>query len=131
MSTDDASPTATPTTDDGPERLIDFLRAEVITPMIYPPQPRLVVSGVKPHPEIEVTLVPLEYVSQPAHRGIQVVGAFRGPPGPHVSQPIANVPYSVELDLAGVTGTSGIEVVGATGTERIDVPTGGPAEEPR
>lgn len=53
------------------DRLIDFVRAEVITPMIYPPQPRLVVSGVKPHPDVEVTLVPLTYVSRPPYHGGQ------------------------------------------------------------
>jgi|SRR5690348_11636780 hypothetical protein len=104
-------------------QLIDFERADVITPMIYPPRPRLVVSGTKPYPEMEVTLVPLVYVSQPQYRGIQVVGAPGGPTGPHVSQPITAIPYSVELDLAGVTGSSGVEVIGATKTERLEVPS--------
>ena len=102
--------------------LIDFDRAEVVSPMIYPPQPRLVVGGVKDHPDAEVTLVPLMYVSQPSYHGIQVVATTAGG-GPHVSQPIANVPYVVELDLAGTCGTDGVEVIGATKTERIDVTT--------
>jgi hypothetical protein len=34
----------------------------------------------------------------------------------------------VELDLAGIIGTEGVEVIGATMTERIVVPTG--TEEP-
>jgi len=115
------------TTDDG--RLINFDSAEVISPMIYPPQPRLVVSGVLPHPDVTATLVPLVYVSRPGYWGIQVVGSLgEHGDGPHVSQPIANVPYSVELDLAGVTGSSGVEVIGASGTERIEV-SGGPADE--
>ena len=107
--------------------LIDFVRAEVISPMIYPPQPRLVVSGVKDHPDNEVTLVPLLYVSQPSYYGIQVVATATAD-GPHASQPIANVPYSVELDLASTCGTDGVEVIGATKTERIDVTTAKPPE---
>jgi hypothetical protein len=115
------------TTDDG--RLINFERAEVITPMMIPPKPRLVVSGVLPNPEVAPTLVPLVYVSRPTYWGIQVVGSLgEHGDGPHVSQPIANVPYTVELDLAGVTGSSGVEVIGASNTERIDIP-GGPAAE--
>jgi hypothetical protein len=110
------------------DQLIDFVRAEVITPMIYPPQPRLVVSGVKPHPDVEVTLVPLTYVSQPPYHGIQVVGSTSDE-GPHVSQPIANVPFHVELDLEGCSGSAGVEVIGATKTEQIDVPITEPQPE--
>lgn len=101
-------------------QLIDFQRAEVITPMIHPPQPRLVVTGTKPHPDIEVTLVPLTYVSQPPYLGIQVV-ATTTHDGPHVSQPIANVPFAVELDLRGCNGSQGVEVIGETKTEQIAV----------
>ncbi len=102
-------------------RLINFERADVVSPMIYPPQPRLVVSGQTPVPGMDVTLVPVVYVSQTEYWVIQVVGSF--PAGPHVTQPIAGpVPYTVELDLAGVTGTKGVDVVGADQTERIDVP---------
>jgi hypothetical protein len=106
----------------GKDQLIDFEQAEVITPMIYPPRPRLIVAGVKPHPDVEVTLVPLIYVSVPPYHGIQVVAtaAFEGP---HASHPISNVPFAVELDLEGACGTVGVEVIGATKTERIDVPT--------
>lgn len=109
-------------------QLIDFTRAEVITPMIYPPQPRLVVQGVKPHPDTEVSLVPLTYVSQPPYHGIQVVATATAD-GPHVSQPIANVPFSVELDLEGCHGSVGVEVIGETKTEQIAVPSGEPEPE--
>jgi hypothetical protein len=105
-------------------RLIEFERADVITPMIEPPQPNLLVSGVLPHPEMTVTLVPLAYVSQPQYQGIQVVGTLNLGGGPHPTQPIANVPYSVQLRLEGITGAEGVEVIGANGTERIAVPTG-------
>jgi hypothetical protein len=107
-------------------QLIDFERAEVISPMIYPPQPRLVVAGLKPNPEMEVTLVPLTYVSQPPYYGIQVVATASAPPGPHVSQPIANVPFVAELDLDGYLGAKGIEVIGETKTEQITVSSGEP-----
>jgi hypothetical protein len=107
------------------DRLIDFEWAEVVTPMIYPPKPRLVVRGLKPHPDMEVSLVPLAYVSQPPYYGIQVVGAMTVD-GPHVSQPITAIPYYVELDLQGLGGSEGVEVVGDTRTERIQVPTGAP-----
>jgi len=101
-------------------RLIDFKRAEVITPMIYPPQPRLVVAGVKPHPDVQVTLVPLMYVSRPTYQGIQVVATATSD-GPHVSQPIANVPYTVEIDLHGICGGEGVEVIGETKTQQVAV----------
>lgn len=98
-------------------QLIEFERAEVISPMIYPPQPRLVVTGRKPWANMEVTLRPLVYIRQPEYWGIEVVGTM-----PPIGQP-AIVPYAVELDLAGTTGTAGIEVIGANGTEKIDVAT--------
>jgi hypothetical protein len=101
------------------ERLIDFDQAVVISPMIYPPRPRLVVSGVLPFP-MEVTLVPLVYVSKPPWWGIQVVGST-GATGPHASQPITSIPYTVELDLEGFTGTNGVEAVGASRTEQLAV----------
>lgn len=128
MSTDEteAIPTTPPT---GLSRLIDFERADVITQMIYPPRPTLVVQGVKPNPAVEVTLVPLVYVSQPEYWGIQVVGTLDASGGPRPAQPIANVPYSAELPLAGVNGSKGVEVIGATCTERIDVPSDPAPEE--
>jgi hypothetical protein len=121
---------AAPTRRNG--QLIDFERAEVISPMIYPPQPRLMVSGQKPYAWMAVSLVPLMYVSQPQYWGIQVVGSRPAvdpaepdqPDEPQITQPIYEpLPYTVELDLAGVTGTSGVEVIGATHTEKLDVAT--------
>jgi hypothetical protein len=100
--------------------LVDFDRAVVVTPMIYPPRPRLVVSGVTAYP-MDVALVPLVYASRPPYWGIQVVGSTSATPQPMPA--ITNVPYSVELDLAGLVGTEGVEVVGTTRTERITVPT--------
>jgi hypothetical protein len=108
------------TSDDPVQRLIDFERAEVITPMIYPPQPRLVVTGVLPYP-MDVSLAPLMYVSRPQWWGIQVVGSTG--PGPSATPAITSIPYTVQLDLQGISGKEGIEVIGATKTERIPIPT--------
>ncbi|GIJ51785.1 hypothetical protein Val02_86710 [Virgisporangium aliadipatigenens] len=99
--------------------LVDFETAEVITPMIYPPQPTLAVTGTKPDLVTEVTLRPLAYVERPEYWGIEVTGTRPG--GPHPMQPIANVPYAVQLRVDDVIGTAGIEVIGANGSERIDV----------
>src|SRR6476659_7876064 len=101
-------------------RLIAFDRADVITPMIYPPKPVLVVTGRKPYP-MTVELVPLRYVRRPEYWGIEVVGRVDGTGGPTVMPAITNIPYVVELDLAGCVGTIGIEVIGADGTEQIRV----------
>ena len=101
-------------------RLIDFERADVISPMIYPPKPMLVVSGRKPYP-MTVELVPLTYVQRPEYWGIEVVGRTAGTGGPVVMPAITNIPYVVELDLAGCVGTVGVEVIGANGTEQIRV----------
>jgi hypothetical protein len=111
-------------------RLIDFERVDVISPMIYPPRPRLVVSGPLPTPGTEVTLVPLVYVSRPQYCGIQVVGTLEDlGAGPTPAAESAR--YSVELDLIGISGTEGVEVIGASHTERVTVFSAepGPAQE--
>jgi len=107
-------------------RLIDFERADVISLMIYPPPPPLlVVSGRKPFANMKVTLNPLRYVRQPEYWGIEVVGCM-----PPIGQP-AIIPYVVELDLTGITGTMGIEVIGASHTERIELAgAAGETEQP-
>jgi hypothetical protein len=83
--------------------------------MIYPSRPRLVVSGRKPWANMEVSLVPCAYATQPEYWAIQVIGTM-----PQTGQP-AIVPYVVELDLADTIGSAGIEVVGADRTEQIAV----------
>jgi hypothetical protein len=99
-------------------RLIDFERADAVSLMIYPPPPaQLVVAGRKPFANMSVSLNPLRYEQQtPEYWGIEVVGCM-----PPIGQP-AIVPYAVELSLAGITGTRGIEVIGAGHTERIELP---------
>jgi hypothetical protein len=104
-------------------RLIGFERADVISPMIYPPKPMLVVSGRKPYP-MTVELVPLIYIQRPEYWGIEVVGRTAGTGGPTPMLAITNIPYVVELDLAGYVGTVGVEVIGANGTEQIRVAAG-------
>lgn len=100
-------------------RLIEFERVDVITPMIYPAQPRLVVTGKVPTPGTVVSLVPLQYVSQPPYAGIQVVGTL----DPRAAAEAGGAAeYSVELDLRGISGSEGVEVIGAGQTERVEVP---------
>jgi hypothetical protein len=99
-------------------RLIDFERADLVSLMIYPPPPpNLVVSGRKPFANMTVSLNPLRYAQVPEYWGIEVVGCL-----PPIGQP-AIVPYMVELSLAGISGTRGIEVIGAGHTERIELPS--------
>lgn len=114
MSTDETSPAAS-----GAEvshQLIDFEKADVISPMIYPSRPTLLVSGLKPWANMEVTLRPLTYVRAPEYWGIEVIGSM-----PMIGQP-AIVPYAVQLELGTSVGTAGIEVIGANRSEKIDVP---------
>src|SRR5690242_9044753 len=99
--------------------LVDFENADTVSPMIYPPQPTLVVTGTKPDLVTEVTLRPLSYVERPEYWGIEVTGTRPG--GLYPMQPIANVPYAVQLRIDDVIGTVGVEVIGANGTERIDI----------
>ena len=96
-------------------QLIDFTRVDVVTPMIYPPRPALVVGGVAPFPGAEVSLVPLDHVGRPPYWGIQVVCTSGTEAG--------SAYYSVQIDLAGITGVHGVELIGATRTARIDVTT--------
>jgi hypothetical protein len=122
MTTDESGPTVVPP-EEPASRLIDFEQAVCVSQMSFPPRPVLVVSGHKPLPTTEVSLVPLVYISQPQYWGIQVVGAVDAD-GPRPTQPIANAwEYQVQIDLQGVTGTEGVEVIGASHTERLAVST--------
>jgi hypothetical protein len=97
--------------------LVDFETAEVVSQMIYPPRPVLVVTGRKPYPSMTVELVPLMYIRQPEYWGIEVIGTGAGPLGTEG----ISVPYAVELDLAACTGTTGVEVVGANQSKQLPV----------
>jgi hypothetical protein len=105
-------------------RLVEFETAQVINLMIYPPPPPvLVVSGHKPYPTMQVELVPLVYIRTPEYWGIEVVGYHRGRSRIIPATSAEPTPYSVELNLAGVIGTLGIEVIGANRTEQIPLAT--------
>lgn len=97
-------------------RRLDFEQAQIITLRTFPPQHLLRVSGTKPFANMEVDLVPLQYIRQPEYWGIEVIGCLPG-----IGLP-ALAPYSVTLRLAGTVGTRGVEVLGATRTERLDLP---------
>jgi hypothetical protein len=99
-------------------QLIDFNYMEIISPMIYPPQPVLVVAGIAPFAGAEVSLVPLECVGRPPYRGIQVVCK----PGDGTTAE-GSAAYQVKIDLVGITGVHGVEVIGATRTAQITVTT--------
>jgi len=104
-------------------QLLDFTKADVISPRIEPPRPVLVVAGVKPNPVMKVVLAPLAYAKVPAFWQIQVVGLHPGKGEP--TQLPADTPteFRVEIDLDGVTGTIGVDVIGATHNQKIQVTT--------
>jgi len=97
-------------------RVIDFDTAQIITLKTSPPRHVLIVSGVKPYLNMEVSLTPLVYIQQPDYWGIEVVGCL-----PEIGLP-ATAPYTVRLDLAGTIGKQGIEVIGAKRSEKINIP---------
>jgi hypothetical protein len=96
-------------------QLIEFERAVVISPRIYPPRNTLLVTGQKPWANMDVTLTPLTYLQTPEYWGIEVIGSM-----PAIGQP-AIVPYAAELELETTVGTAGIEVIGANRSEKIDL----------
>jgi hypothetical protein len=126
MSTPESTPLPTPPPS-GSTTLVDFEWAEVVSPMIFPPEPVLVVRGTKPHPAMTVELVPLRYIQRPEYWGVEVVGSTIDT-GPTPMPAIANVPYAVELRLDDTIGTVGVEVVGASSTKRIPLTTPGTGE---
>lgn len=101
-------------------RLVDFDQAQIVTLRSFPPQYVLHVSGIMPHLNMQVDLVPLVYIQQPEYWGIEVVGCLPG----GIGLP-ATAPYTAWINLSGITGTEGIEVIGATRSERLEVPPKG------
>lgn len=97
-------------------RLVDFDQARVITLRIFPPRHILTVTGTKPFLNMDVDLVPRQFIRRPEYWGIEVVGCLNDP------SPAVLTPYSVSLELNGTIGTQGIEIVGASRSERIDIP---------
>jgi hypothetical protein len=76
--------------------LIEFETAEVISQMIYPPRPVLVVTGTKPYPAMKVELVPLTYIRQPEYWGIEVIGANQSKQMPVATEDATSVVGTVE-----------------------------------
>jgi hypothetical protein len=94
-------------------RLIDFDEAEILSLRIFPPQYVLVVSGIKPYLNMDVSLRPRTYIRQLEYWGIEVVGFLPGIGIPTLA------PYTDTIRLAGLMGTEGIEVIGATRSEKL------------
>ena len=99
-------------------RLINFDKAEV-RPGFVSGTWILIVSGVAPCANMEVSLMPLIYVRCPEYWGIEVVGCL--PQGFCLT---ALKPYTVSIQLTGITGSQGIEVIGANKTEKFEVKGG-------
>lgn len=99
-------------------RLVDFEKAE-IHPGTLPGTWFLAVSGIKPCLNMRVELVPRFFVRCPEYWGIEVMGCL--PDG--ICLPAVE-PYKVTTQLAGVTGSKGIEVIGANKYEKVKVSGG-------
>ena len=96
-------------------RIIDFEKAEV-RPGFVSGTWFLIVQGVAPCSNMEVSLNPLIYIQQPDYWGIEVVGTLKnGICLPRMKD------YLVSLDITNTLGTEGIEVIGATRSEKIPV----------
>ncbi|HET7231815.1 MAG TPA: hypothetical protein VFJ16_17520 [Longimicrobium sp.] len=96
-------------------RLIDFVFAEV-RPGFVRDTWFLVVGGVAPCSNMEVSLVPLVYIQQPDYWGIEVIGTL--PAG--ICTP-AMKPFLKTLDITHTLGKIGVEVIGARRHKKIDV----------
>ncbi|MGY1707502.1 hypothetical protein ACI79C_23305 [Geodermatophilus sp. SYSU D00697] len=96
-------------------RLIDYVRADVVTLESFPPQYVLRVVGTKPYANMDVRLVPLVYVRRPDYWGIEVVGALHG-----IALP-AERSYEVSLLVTSFLGDAGVEVTGATRQQKFDI----------
>ena len=99
-------------------RIIGFDNAEV-HPGFVSGTFILVVSGSAPCINMQVALSPRIYVRCPEYWGIEVTGALPG----GFCLP-AMKPFVLTIDLAGITGSRGIEVIGANRSQTFDV-TGG------
>jgi hypothetical protein len=81
----------------------------------------LLVSGVKPWADLNVTLEPLVYTEMPDFWVIEVVGRLT------TSGLSGLVDYCAALRLGSIHGRKGIEIVGATKSERKLFPPEGEA----
>jgi len=99
-------------------RIINFDKAEV-RPGFVPGTFILIVSGEAPCANMEISLSPLIYVRCPDYWGIEVIGSL---PGGFCLPAIK--PFMLAIDLAGITGSRGIEVIGANRSEKFEVSGG-------
>jgi hypothetical protein len=76
---------------------------------------------VAPFRGADVSLVPLVYIGRPPYWGIQVACKPGDGTGSENEPDGGSAAYSVQIDLAGVTGTHGVEVIGATRTAQLVV----------
>lgn len=99
-------------------RRIPYDTAKVV-PGIVPGTWILIVSGETACVNMTAQLSPLVYITCPEYWGIEVVGTLDGP----CIVGIVPTPYSVSIQLTGITGSKGIEVLGAK-SEQIEVEGG-------
>lgn len=96
-------------------RLIGFDDARVFPHPLVPINHFLLVTGTKPFANMRVQLVPRVYIRQPDFWGIEVTGSLPG-----VGVP-GDTPYSVEIELLGISPRIGIEIIGAEATKKIKI----------
>jgi hypothetical protein len=107
-------------------KLIDF-RTATVDPLVSPDPSTtthtLTVTGLLPAPA-DVSLVPLVYVRQPEHWGIEVLAC----PTPGRTTSLAGDPvappfrlFRATFTFRGTLGTCGIEVIGATVRQTFDL----------
>ncbi len=89
-------------------RRIPFDTAKVV-PGIVSGTWILIVSGETECINMKVHLSPLIYIQCPEYWGIEVLGTLDGP----CIVGIVPTPYTVSIELTGITGSKGIEVLGA------------------
>lgn len=99
-------------------RRIPFQTAKVVTGIVSGTY-ILIVTGETACVNMKVRLAPLIYIRCPEYWGIEVIGTLDGP----CMIGIVPTPYSVALQLTGITGSKGIEVLGAK-PKRIKVAGG-------
>jgi hypothetical protein len=100
-------------------RRIPFKTAKVV-PGIVSGTHILIVSGETACINMKVRLSPLIYIRCPEYWGIEVIGTLAG----HCIVGIVPTPYTVSIQLTGITGSKGIEVLGAGQSKRIKVAGG-------
>ncbi|HEX6377197.1 MAG TPA: hypothetical protein VFZ91_15905 [Allosphingosinicella sp.] len=101
-------------------RRIPFDSAKVVTGIVNGTY-ILIVSGETACVNMKVRLSPLIYVRCPEYWGIEVIGELDGC---HCIIGIVPTPYTVSIQLTGITGSEGVEVLGANQSKRFEVAGG-------